>query len=161
MCRRCGTQVRPQALEAQAFIIDSNVYDVLVETPKRQRSFIDAHERDLVEFHVTHIQIDEIDAIPDETLRNRIAAIPFVVTPTYGIVLDTSRLALARFGEPERIDDIRSESGGHTHDALLAATAGYEGAILVTGDHRLTNRARAEGIEVWTARQLVEFVEAL
>jgi predicted nucleic acid-binding protein len=142
-------------------VLDSNVYDQLVETPERQLRFVGAHDRGLIELLMTHIQRDELSQIPDAARRNAILAIPFVITPTYGIVLGTSRLGMARFGDPERIDAIRSPTGEHTNDALIATTAEYEGAVLVTEERRLTNRARAQGIEVWSAGQLIRFVESL
>ncbi len=75
---------------------------------------------------------------------------------TYGAVLGTSRLGLARYGETERVEAIRSPSGRHTNDALIATTAQGEGAVLVTEERRLRNRARREGIEVWSAAELIE-----
>ena len=40
-------------------------------------------------------------------------------------------------------------------------TAECEEAILVTENRRLARRARELGVEVWTAHELVAFVEAL
>ena len=74
-------------------MLDSNVYDQLVETPERQLRFVGAYDRGLIELLMTHIQRDELSQIPDAARRNVILAIPFVITPTYGIVLGTSRLA--------------------------------------------------------------------
>jgi predicted nucleic acid-binding protein len=65
------------------------------------------------------------------------AAIPFVVAQTYGFVLDVSKMGLARFGESELRESVRSPEGNHTEDALLATTAKYEDAVLVTEDRRL------------------------
>jgi predicted nucleic acid-binding protein len=110
---------------------------------------------------VTHIQYDELRRIPDVERRNAIFALPGVITPTFGFVLNTSRLGMARLGEPGRVDAIRSPAGKHTNDALIATTAAHEGAVLVTEEKRLTNQAKAQGTEVWKARQLFEFVESL
>jgi hypothetical protein len=70
--------------------------------------------------------------------------------PTYGAVFGVSKFGLARFGEANLIEAIRSPGGGHTEDSLIAHTARYEAAILVTGDRRLTSFARREAIEVWS-----------
>jgi hypothetical protein len=161
ICRRCGNQIRPRAESAKGFVLDSNVYDQLVATPQRQRLFIDACESGLTEFLMTHIQRDELMNHPNETTRNAIFGIPFVVAMTSGVVLGTSKFGFARFGEPGRVHAIRSPSGNHTHDALIATTAEAEGAVLVTEERRLRNQARRQNIEVWTAAELIEYVENL
>jgi predicted nucleic acid-binding protein len=143
------------------FVLDSNIYDHLIETPELQRQVIDAHQRGEVEFLMTSIQLDEITEVPDGTRRNAMAAIPFVVTPTYGIVLGLSKPGLARFGESEQLDAIRSQHRNHSEDALLATTAKYEEAVLVTEDQRLAKRARELGVEVWGAKRLVELMVSL
>jgi predicted RNA-binding Zn-ribbon protein involved in translation (DUF1610 family) len=161
VCPKCGDQVRPRAPGTKRFILDSNVYDKLVATPERQHLFIAGCESGRIELLLTHIQHDELMAIPDEAKRAAVLSIPFVVTMTYGAVFGTSKWGLARFGETEKIDAIRSPSGKHANDALIAQTAQAEGAVLVTEEHRLRNRARSEGVEVWSAAELIEYVEGL
>jgi hypothetical protein len=160
-CQRCGNQIRPRAVDAKPFVLDSNVYDQLVGTPKRQLLFINACNTGRIELLMTHIQHDELMNHPDQATRNAIFTIPFVVTMTSGVVLGTSKLGLARFGEPGKIDAVRSPNGNHTNDALIAATAQAEGSILVTEERRLTNQARRQGIEVWAAAELIGYVEKL
>jgi hypothetical protein len=109
-----------------------------------------------IELLQTHLQRDEL--MRDETRRTRTLVLPCVFVPTYGVVFGTSRPGLAQFGEAEKLDAIRSESGGHTNDALIAATAQHHGATLVTDDHRLTNRAKSKGITVWTSAEFIEDV---
>jgi hypothetical protein len=130
-------------------------------TPELQAKVIEVHERGLVEYLMTAIQLDQISQVPDASRRNAMSAIPFVITPTYGLVLGVSKIGLARFGEPELIEAIDSPGGNHTEDALLATTAAYEGAVLVTEDRRLRNRANAEGGTVWHPREFVEYIETL
>jgi hypothetical protein len=89
------------------------------------------------------------------------SAIPFVITPTYGLVLGLSKVGLARFGEPERVAAIDSAVGNHTEDALLATTAAYEEAVLVTEDHRLRSKAIAEAGEVWWPQEFVDYIRSL
>jgi hypothetical protein len=84
-----------------------------------------------------------------------------VIVPTYGVVKGISKPGLARFGEPELIDIIRTPQGRHARDALLAATAKFEGAVLVTEDRRLTRRAEKIGMKVWNGWQLIEFIDGL
>lgn len=135
------------------FLLDSNVYDRLVETPEIQRRAIEAHTSGRIELLRTHVQVDELERDIDKAPYT--LAIPGTPVPTYGLVLGVSKLGLARFGETAKIDAIRSPQRNHTHDALLATTAQYEGAILVTEDRRLRRRAEGEGIEVWDADRFI------
>jgi predicted nucleic acid-binding protein len=141
--------------------LDSNVYDLLVEAPESQRLVVNACERGQIELLMTHIQYDELINQPDEAKRAASLVIPFVIAPTYGMVPDTSKGGLARLGEPEKVDAIRSPTGKHTADALIATTAAHERAVLVTEDHRLTTQAQRQDLEVWTAAELISFVSGL
>lgn len=161
VCMDCGTQIQPRSLDAIRFVLDANIYDHLIATPEIQQAAIAGHESGQVEFLMTSIQLDQITAVPDAGRRNAMAAIPFVITPTYGSVLGLSKLGLARFGESEQIDVVRSDQGNHTEDALLATTAKYEDAILVTEDKRLARRASELGVEVWGTKKLVSFITSL
>ncbi|WP_338091276.1 PIN domain-containing protein [Planosporangium flavigriseum] len=42
----------------------------------------------------------------------------------------------------------------HSRDALIAATAQFEGCALVTNDKRLAGRARARGVPVLSSAEL-------
>jgi len=145
-------QVPPDGMRRR-FLLDSNVYDRLVETPERQRMAIEAHDLGRIELLITHVQVDEL--MQDAGKRGRTLAIPATITETYGFVLDVSRLGLARFGEPEELDRIDSAGRKHRKDALLAVTARHEGAVLVTDDRRLQNFASRDGIEVWNSDRFV------
>jgi predicted nucleic acid-binding protein len=86
-----------------------------------------------------------------------------VDVPTYGFVLDVSRLGMARLEEPAPIKAIRAGNWEkHTKDALIAATAQYEGLILVTEERRLTNFARRElKLTVWDWPRLYAHLQTL
>ena len=112
--------------EGRRFLLDSNVYDLLVASPEIQERVVDACEEGTVELLMTHIQVDELTAMSDTVKSGRALAIPFTPVATFGVVLGTSRIGLARFGDAELIDSVRSDEWNHTNDALLAATAKYE-----------------------------------
>lgn len=161
--RRCRSRsgkadlVRPR--RTRRFLVDSNVYDQLVVAPERQIPVIDCCEAGAIELLMTHVQVDELMAMPDDSKHGRVLAIPFTQVPTYGMVLGTSRVGLARFGEPELIDAVRSDEGNHVNDALLASTAKYEQAILVTNDRRLSNRAMEIEVEVWDSSRFLGYLD--
>jgi predicted nucleic acid-binding protein len=59
--------------------------------------------------------------------------------PTYGIVLDHSRIGLAAFADEEtnrRIMAFQRGNPSHIEDALIASTAEHLGASLVTEERR-------------------------
>jgi rRNA-processing protein FCF1 len=55
--------------------------------------------------------------------------------------------AKRRLSGPEPFESIRGEID-HTEDALIAATAQYETAVLATEDQRLIAKARAHAVTV-------------
>ena len=157
-CDRCETQVRPRSPGARPFMLDSNAYDPIIDDLDLWRLTIETCQSGRIELLLTHVQYDELCDIPQEERRNRAASIPFVVTPTYGLLLGTSKVGLARFGEPDKVEAIRNQSDRHSRDALIAATAQHEGATLVTNDDRLTRRARQVGVEVWSSAEFAAFL---
>jgi hypothetical protein len=161
MCQQCETQLSPRSLDAPKFLIDNVAYDYLARTNDRLALCISSHERGAVEFLVTHVQHGEMLNNPDAELRARVFSIPFVIVATYGMKVGISRPGLARYGEPELVAAVDSEQENHTRDALQASTARFEGATLVTFEHRLTNQARKIGGDVWGPAQLIEFLDGL
>jgi predicted nucleic acid-binding protein len=157
VCDRCGTQVRPRSLGARPFMLDSNAYDPIVDDPALWELTVETCRSGRIELLLTHVQYDELCEIPQEERRNRAASIPFVIVATYGMILDTSKVGLTRLGEPDKVEAIRNNSHKHSRDALVAATAQHEGATLVTGDRRLSHRARQVGVEVWSPEEFADF----
>jgi predicted nucleic acid-binding protein len=155
-CRKCGTQVAPRSPGARPFVLDSNACDVIVDTPAVAQAVVEACSAGRIELLMTHVQYDEL--MEDEKRRERTLGLPLVVTPTYGVVVGTSKVGMAQLAEPDDIEAFRSPGGGHTADALIASTARYRGAVLVTNDKRLRNFAQRQSIEVWSPVEFVEFV---
>jgi predicted nucleic acid-binding protein len=143
------------------FVLDSNAYDFVVEDPEVHLLAVRLVEAEKIELLMTHVQEDELAAIPDAKKREAIASLPRTLVATYGIVVGEWRLGRARLGDAEKIEAIRNHSGKHTRDALIAATAQYEDAALVTNERRLTNFARRAGIEVWSPDRFIAFLGEL
>jgi hypothetical protein len=131
-CPDCDTQCYPRAVNVRPFVLDANAYDPLVATEEIEATITRACDNGAIELLMTHIQYDELMMISDVEKRRRATSLPLVNVPTYGMVVGSSKVGLARFGEPEKIEAIRKGSLRHTNDALIAATAGYERAVLVT-----------------------------
>lgn len=124
------------------FLVDSNVLDAIIDDgalPLVRR----LHERGALELLVTHVQEDELAAVPAPR-RALLAAVPRTLIPTHGLILDVSRLDQARLGSEGVIEALRAARRGGTPDALIGATAEGEGLALVTDDRRLRTRVRAE-----------------
>lgn len=140
-------------------VVDSNAIDPLVDRPGAYEVMRSSVDRGQLEVLFTHITIEELAATPDEERRSRLL-LQLVglghLIPTGAFVLGFSRLGFARFGsDDEAFEAFRSGNVGHTRDALIAATAQYEQCALLTGEKRLTNRARERGVEVITPDDLL------
>jgi hypothetical protein len=122
---------------AEQFLLDSNIFDKIVETPGAFRLVQRLVADGKIELVVTHIQEDELARITDEQKRQEIASVPRTVTPTAGFILDVSRLGMARLGDPVPIEAVRGGNWHkYTHDALIAAAALADGQVLVAEDRR-------------------------
>ena len=162
MCLRCGAQVLPaRQPDAMTLLLDSNVYDAIYDADAVAlvAALCVAGK---IELLMTHVQHEELLGIPDAEKRVAIATIPFVIAPTYGFIFGVSKMGLARFGEPAKIDAIEKRvRRRHTNDALIAVTAEYESATLVTDDARLSNFAARAGIVVWASERFLQVVAEL
>ncbi|MFD7465184.1 hypothetical protein [Streptomyces tendae] len=132
-------------------LTDAHTYDVT-----RQ-----AVEAGSLEVLYTHVTIDELAEIPDVDRRQQLLVLLVSIgriVPTGSTVVDYSRVEFCRVSSDESeapFEALRSNNLRHTKDALIADTAVFEGCALVTNERRLTNRARARGIEVLTSAELV------
>lgn len=135
-------------------VLDTNAIDRVLDSPDLNLQVTGAVEAGHLRLLYTHVTADEISKVPD---RNRRADLLALLTahaeavPTEDVVADHSRLDMARLsGADSQINSLRSLIGNHTNDALIASTALYENALLVTYERRLTNRATAAGATVVT-----------
>ena len=150
-------------------LFDGNVLDWLVEQPADLTTIRDSLEDGRLQLIHTHLLLDEPDATPDLEKRAKLGAVRDLLigqyVPTTGIVFDVSRFdqmqffsdeVARRFNERLTTEDPKTGGRKHAEDGLLALTAEAEGAVLVTLDLRLTNRATEQGIAVMTPADLVE-----
>jgi predicted nucleic acid-binding protein len=130
------------------YLIDTHIYDKIVDTPGALALVKQLVAAGRVSLLSTHVQADEIAATPDRERAGLLAAVPVELVPTSGAVYGTSAFGMARYGEPESFESLHGGNPKHTEDALIAATAQFEDATLVTEDVTLTKRATREGIAV-------------
>jgi predicted nucleic acid-binding protein len=145
-------------------MLDTHLLDELLDDPDLAQLLIRRVGDGAVELLVTHLQLDEVAAIPDSKSQRRLAldqllaTLPATRIPTYGFVVGRSRLNEARITDDvgaALIERLRVEHAGNTADAVIAATAWREGATLVTNDRRALRRASREGIDAVTPGQLL------
>lgn len=160
-CPHGGAQCHSRAANARPFVLDTNAYDPLVASDEIEAVITRACHDGAIELLMTHIQYDELMAIPDVEKRRRTLSLPVVIVLTYGVVIGVSKIGLACVGESGKIEAIRNGSLRHTNDALIAATAGYERATLVTNERRLRNFATREGLNVWSSAQFVTYARRI
>lgn len=171
----------------QRFLLDNMVYDRLVEPSDRWHHVVGLCLAGHLGLLMTDIQHEEITANPDVEIVVKVLSLPAINVPASGVVLGVSRINMARFGDPDLLARLRSPGDDavppwpeppdvpagnesrtqrlrkrHTGDALLAATALDERAVLVTGERRrLRNFAAREGIPVWDTERFLAHVDAL
>ena len=140
----------------ERFMLDSNIFDKLVDEPGAFELATRLVECGAVELLTTHVQADEIEATPNAERRRELLEVLTLARhePTLGFVLDYSRLGAARLSEAEPIEILRAGDNplARTRDALISNTAQCEGATLVTEDVGMRGRATASGIPAlaWT-----------
>ena len=141
-------------------VIDSNAVDPLVDDEDVRETIRAAIADGRLRLLSTHVTYDEIEATKDGACRVALltALSDFSeAVPTGAFVLNVSRLGMARLSDDvEAFEEQRSGQSKHTHDALIAVTAQYEGSFLVTHDKGMRRRAESAGIPVCDMRELID-----
>ena len=144
-------------------ILDSNAYDALHDDPAAAEAVRSRIDRGELEVSTTHIQDDEnADGLTGGKGLGSIIDTTF--TPTCGLVLDVSRVGMARLGsedDSEVLERLRSGRVDRSKDALIGVTAIRDGLILVSGDRTLRRDVVAEGGQAWTNEAFLEWALAV
>lgn len=134
------------------FVLDSNAVDPIADNSGAYEITRAAIDESRIELLITHINIEELAAVPDLERRSLLLLILCdlgKLIPTGAAVVEYSRLNFCRLNDDEEATEaFRSGNIDHTRDALIAVTAEVEKCALVTNERRLTNRAKDRGIEV-------------
>jgi len=138
------------------FVIDTHVLDAMLEDATLFDTVNEAIVGGRIEVHVTHVQIDEVMAIPDEKaqkrseLANLLANSAAQRSPTYGFILGKSRLGEAMLSDDAFAATYEAELTAHKrqgNDAVLIATAWKLGARFVTADAGARKTADRMGMQ--------------
>jgi hypothetical protein len=160
---RDDRNVRP----ARRVLLDTHVIDTLVADAYFRRGLRRAVKTGAVVVVVTHLQIDEILAIPVEkvlhqdALLQELASLPVTRAPTCGGAWGRSRWGASTWmsaADGERLDSLRDRNPQHTVDSVLILTARRENAALVTDDRGARARASRQSVATMAVAELRTFV---
>jgi len=146
-------------------MLDTNIFDKLLADPGAINVLNDLTKRSLVVILTTHVQADELAAIPDVNAARRVSLeavyrqLDMTEIPTSGAIWGVSRFDRSMWGDGSgslRIGDIMRSNPKDAEDALIAITAAASADIFVTAETKeLPNRIKAKG----TALEVLSFEE--
>ena len=130
-------------------IFDTQIYDLILETDLF-KDLIQLKSNHEIEYLMTHVQVDEIAAIPDSKMEKRKKLFLFLlqlrpqIIPTIGTIFGVSRLGFTTFASEEnsqRIDEVRrlNKELNPSRDSLIVVTALGSADIYVSNDRRRNN----------------------
>jgi hypothetical protein len=147
-------------------MLDTMAYDLLLsraELVKLMENAIAAGKIDLVQ---THIQVSELEAIPDSKTEKRQQALAFSRSNTRNVPVGAFLIGISAIGDRIgnglniKVADVQTNRGGHTKDALIAVSADIEADILVTEDDRLRQRISqtTSKLQVWRFKEFERYL---
>jgi hypothetical protein len=125
------------------FVLDTHVLDAMIADPTLLNAVNKAVVEGRIEVHLTHVQIDEAMATPDERADKRSALAQTLAnsaaqrSPTYGFIIGVSRLDEAMIMGEDFAATYNTEVAAFPsqgNDAILISTAWRMGAKFVTDD---------------------------
>ena len=133
-----------------SYLLDGNIFDELLINAELKRLMLKFSHTGRIKFISTHVEKDEIDAIPFEKaekwvqinlLRDKLRA---SYVPVSGFLLDRSKLRESKFISHQEMEKLVNSINGNSkyiNDSVLALTAKENDAILVTNDAKLLKKA--------------------
>ena len=140
-------------------MIDTMIFDALSDDASASRPVHAAIRSARLELLTTHVQEGQLADIGDPVRRKRLQRLPRTVVPSDAPVLAVARTGRPVLGPSQETDAVRH---GHRHapDQVITTAALRHADVLVTGDRRLAEDARARGLAVWSAAELVAWAVA-
>jgi hypothetical protein len=141
-------------------MLDTMVFDALHADPSGRDAVLEAVRVGELLLCTTHVQEDQLAAIPDPVRRKALQRLPRHVVPASAGVAGVFRTGRVRYTDDEDGDALRFGSR-HAQDDLIADAAGLRADVLVTEDRRLIQATRERGMPVWQTAELVAWALAL
>jgi rRNA-processing protein FCF1 len=133
--------------EKKNFIFDSNIFDKIASGDLKIEELIKFKKK--AEFHITHIQVDEINKCTNIEKRSKLflfmTKLAPKIIPTNSFILGKSRLGEARLSDGIIFEKLKNGNDKNTGDALIGETAIKEKLILITEDKNLRKKVNLQG----------------
>lgn len=137
--------------DKEKLILDTQIYDKIID----ENLDLNLLKKSLknIDYHITHIQSDELSRCPKGDKREKLLLIKSVLRP---IVIETesfvlsgegkefSKLGFARLGDGKILEKLRKGNVKYTNDALIGETAIKNNLTLVTIDFKLAKKVKSE-----------------
>ncbi|MCW3013932.1 MAG: hypothetical protein JWO02_1024 [Solirubrobacterales bacterium] len=141
-------------------MVDTMVFDALDADPPGWQAVLDAVREGELLLCTTHVQEDQLAAIPDPVRRKALQRLPRHVVPAAGGVAGVFRTGRVRYTDDAEGDALRFGSR-HAQDDIIADAAVVQADLLVTEDRRLIAATRERGLAVWQTAELVAWAFGL
>jgi hypothetical protein len=141
-------------------MVDTMVFDALDADPPGWQAVLDAVRVGELLLCTTHVQEDQLAAIPDPVRRKALQRLPRQVVPAAGGVAGVFRTGRVRYTDDAAGDALRFGSR-HAQDDMIADAAVVQADVLVTEDRRLIAATRERGLAVWQTAELVAWAFGL
>jgi len=125
------------------FFPDAMIYDKIVALPGMVDALRKLKERGALILYSTHVLEEQISTGKGADAR---LTVPREEVGAGALVVGLWRAGVDRLGHAEPFKTVRGEGQRHVADAVIAATAQMDGAILVTHDKRLFAKATVQSI---------------
>jgi len=147
-------------------MFDTNANDAAADNEEYRQLLIWAQDNKYIQLITTHIQRDQIEAIPDVQRKAEVENIHVSATQvtTYGMIWNLSRWNEARFaneGEVDKFLGSKIRNNRNLTDALIGLTALKDGNILITDDKSLGKRCQTQGVQIMRSKQFKDHLETL
>jgi len=130
-----------EAVNSKKIMFDTNIFDLILENNLTEK-VIQFLRKEKMQLLITHVQLDEVSAIPDNKRekREKLSKIIKKLNPrliaTTGVIVGESRVGRSSFGPKELIEKIRKykKESNPSRDSLIYTTAFLKSNIFVSND---------------------------
>lgn len=147
-------------------IFDNNANDDLITDSEYLALLIKAEQKGFLKREATHVQLDEINNIPDEIKRNMIYSVSGSVSTikAYGIIPGVTRTNGWAISAPKNylhsLMGNRTETQNNWRDILTIATVSSIGGLLVSNDKDQIKLGKRINTSVISGEQFKNYLQS-
>jgi predicted nucleic acid-binding protein len=144
-------------------MLDTNIYDAIVADTAVTQRVKEMIANGGLTIITTHIQKDQLGAIPAADKRAAVFSIPTEKVVTSGAIWGLSKWNECTWTDPVTstvMGQVTKGNQKHAADALIGVTAAANADVLVTNDRQLAARFEAIGtkVPVWDFDEFLKFI---